>query len=90
MRPGVSQKGHLGARVVRQDPQREMTHTIYTIGSSNRAWDEFLAVLLAYEIRAVVDVRAFPAGFKPNLDPSETQALPPQLRVMIDANLMYN
>lgn len=62
MRPGVLRKGHLGARVLRQDAQREMTHTIYTIGSSNRTWDEFLAVLAAYEIRAVVDVRAFPVS----------------------------
>jgi uncharacterized protein (DUF488 family) len=36
--------------------------TIYTIGSSTRTWEVFLAVLAAYGIRALVDVRRFPVS----------------------------
>lgn len=39
-----------------------MDRTIYTIGSSTRTWEEFLAVLRAYGIQALVDVRAFPVS----------------------------
>ena len=39
-----------------------MTPTIYTIGTSTRTWDEFLQLLRAYGIRALVDVRAFPVS----------------------------
>jgi uncharacterized protein (DUF488 family) len=40
----------------------QMAPTIYTIGSSTRTWEEFLAVLVAYGIKALADVRAFPVS----------------------------
>lgn len=39
-----------------------MSRTIYTIGSSTRTWEGFLAILAAYGIQALVDVRAFPVS----------------------------
>jgi uncharacterized protein (DUF488 family) len=39
-----------------------MTMTIWTIGHSTRTSDEFLAVILAHEIEAVVDVRRMPGS----------------------------
>lgn len=33
---------------------------IYTIGTSNRGWEEFMGILKAYSIEEVVDVRRFP------------------------------
>jgi uncharacterized protein (DUF488 family) len=35
-------------------------NAIYTIGTSNRRIEEFIEVLIHYEIRLVVDVRSFP------------------------------
>lgn len=35
---------------------------VYSIGSSNRAFGEFLAILRAYEIQVVADVRRFPVS----------------------------
>ncbi len=37
-----------------------MHSRIYTIGSSTRSWEEFLATLAAYGIRALAGVRALP------------------------------
>jgi len=34
--------------------------TIYTIGHSTRAWDDFVSVLTAHHIATLVDIRAFP------------------------------
>jgi uncharacterized protein (DUF488 family) len=36
--------------------------TIWTIGHSTRTWDELRAVLAAYDIEAVADVRRFPGS----------------------------
>lgn len=43
----------------------ETTHTeptLYTIGHSNRTWEEFLVLLRAHEIRALADIRRFPGS----------------------------
>lgn len=37
---------------------------IYTIGHSTRAWDEFVALLHEHAVKAVADVRRFPASRK--------------------------
>ncbi len=34
--------------------------TIFTIGHSNRSWEDFLAILQAHGIRTLVDIRHFP------------------------------
>ena len=39
-----------------------MSRTIWTIGHSTRAWDEFVALLRHHGIRAVADVRSFPGS----------------------------
>jgi uncharacterized protein (DUF488 family) len=39
-----------------------MAKIVYSIGSSNRAFVEFLAILRAYEIQIVADVRRFPVS----------------------------
>ena len=36
--------------------------TIYTVGHSNRSWEEFVELLSHHRIRALVDVRAFPSS----------------------------
>lgn len=36
--------------------------TLYTIGHSNRTWDEFLGLLRAHGVKAVADVRRFPGS----------------------------
>lgn len=36
--------------------------TIYTLGHSNRSWEEFLCLVRAMGIRQVVDVRRFPVS----------------------------
>ena len=38
--------------------------TIYSLGHSNRSLDEFLALLKAYTLEVLVDVRAFPSSRK--------------------------
>lgn len=35
---------------------------IFTVGSSNRTWDEFLSLLKIYRIQALADVRRFPTS----------------------------
>ena len=39
-----------------------MEKLIYTLGTSNRPWEEFLNLLRAYTIEIVVDVRSFPTS----------------------------
>ena len=39
-----------------------MTVTVWTVGHSTRSLPEFLAILTAYEIEAVADVRRFPGS----------------------------
>src|SRR4051794_18710635 len=39
-----------------------MDETVWTIGHSTRTIEEFLGVLLAYDIEAIADVRRFPAS----------------------------
>jgi len=41
---------------------RDMTVTVWTVGHSTRSLPEFLAILAAYEIEAVADVRRFPGS----------------------------
>jgi uncharacterized protein (DUF488 family) len=41
---------------------RGMTVTVWTVGHSTRSLHEFLAILAAYEIEAVADVRRFPGS----------------------------
>lgn len=50
--------------------------TIYTVGHSNREPEEFLALLDAYGIKALVDVRAFPVSRKfPHFSQERLRAL---------------
>ncbi len=41
-----------------------MVRTIYTIGHSNRSFEEFVKILLSYKISTVIDVRRFPTSKK--------------------------
>jgi uncharacterized protein (DUF488 family) len=41
-----------------------MENTIYTIGHSNKSFEEFLTLLQQYHIQAVADVRRFPGSKK--------------------------
>jgi uncharacterized protein (DUF488 family) len=41
---------------------RDMTVTVWTVGHSTRSLPEFLAILAAYGIEAVADVRRFPGS----------------------------
>ncbi len=43
---------------------RDVGVVIYTLGHSNRSWEEFLELLAHYRIQALVDVRAFPSSRK--------------------------
>ena len=36
--------------------------TVYTLGTGLRSAEDFIEILLAYEIRAVIDVRSFPVS----------------------------
>ena len=38
--------------------------TIYTLGHSNRSFEDFLAILQAHRIEVLVDIRSFPASRK--------------------------
>lgn len=52
--------------------------TIYTIGHSNHTFEEFVALLEAYEIRIIADIRSFPGSRKfPHFNRSDLEkALP--------------
>src|SRR5579862_8827591 len=39
-----------------------MNFDVYTMGFSNRTWDETLEILVAYEIKRVVDIRTLPGS----------------------------
>ncbi|MBN2090949.1 DUF488 domain-containing protein [candidate division KSB1 bacterium] len=39
-----------------------MNKLIYTIGHSNRTWDEFISLLKHFEIQLLVDVRRYPGS----------------------------
>ncbi len=39
-----------------------MAFDVYTIGFSNRTWDEMLEILRAFEIRRLVDIRTLPGS----------------------------
>jgi uncharacterized protein (DUF488 family) len=48
--------------------------SIYTLGTSRRSEEDFIEILLAYDIRSVIDVRSFPRSRIPifrreNLEP---------------------
>ncbi|MEO8247869.1 MAG: DUF488 domain-containing protein [Burkholderiales bacterium] len=45
-----------------RDEQRPLT--VWTIGHSNRSWDEFTALLAAHRIEAIADVRRFAGSRK--------------------------
>lgn len=45
-----------------QGQARAMSSRIFTIGSSTRRWEEFLAVLAAFGIQALADLRRFPVS----------------------------
>jgi uncharacterized protein (DUF488 family) len=36
--------------------------TLYTVGHSNRTWDEFVALVRAHHVTAIADVRRFPGS----------------------------
>jgi len=36
--------------------------SIFTLGTSNRSWEEFIRLLRAYRIEMVIDVRSFPTS----------------------------
>lgn len=48
--------------------------TLWTVGHSTRAWEEFLAVLAAHGIEAIADVRRFPGSRRYPWFASETLA----------------
>lgn len=39
-------------------------HLLFTVGHSNRSFEDFLAILKAHRIERVIDVRRFPASRK--------------------------
>jgi len=39
-----------------------MSHTVYTIGTSNRSLEEFIGLLEYYKIEVAIDVRSFPTS----------------------------
>ena len=39
-----------------------MGKDIFTLGTSNRSWEEFIRLLQAYRIEMVIDVRSFPTS----------------------------
>lgn len=41
-------------------------NTIYTLGSGLRTAEDFIEILLSYEIRSVIDVRSFPRSKMPH------------------------
>ncbi len=60
MRPGVPDTGCLGEALFIEDQVGAMQSRIFTIGSSTRTREEFLAILAAYAIRALADGPALP------------------------------
>ncbi len=40
----------------------DQARTIWTVGHSTRAWEEFIALLRAHDIQAIADVRRFPGS----------------------------
>jgi len=38
--------------------------TVFTIGHSNRSWEDFLSILKAHGIRTLIDIRRFPSSAK--------------------------
>jgi len=48
---------------------------IYTLGTSNRSWDEFVEILKSYHIELVVDVRRFPKSHWEWFSKEKMQAL---------------
>lgn len=59
MRTGAITRRRIFSHVFAEDVSMEPT-TLYTIGHSTHAIDEFLAMLRAYSIEALVDVRTVP------------------------------
>jgi uncharacterized protein (DUF488 family) len=52
--------------------------TIYTVGHSNRSFDEFLALLRRFEIETLVDIRRFPGSRKfPHFDRNNLESVLP-------------
>jgi uncharacterized protein (DUF488 family) len=45
-----------------EDLSTKTSRVIYTLGTSNRAIDEFVSLLDAYDITGIVDVRRFPGS----------------------------
>lgn len=45
-------------------PGDEKTLQLFTVGHSNRSFDEFLSLLKAFEVRVVADIRRYPSSRK--------------------------
>jgi len=57
---------------------------IYTIGHSNRSWEEFTALLKKFEVRIVADIRSLPGSKKfPHFDRENME------RALPDSGLKY-
>lgn len=56
--------------------QLNTKHTIYTIGHSTHSFEKFLAMLTAYQIKVLVDIRSLPGSKKfPQFDKENLQQL---------------
>ena len=53
-------------RLFSSQPRPEIKIFIYSVGTSDRSFDEFLSLLLEHEIEAGVDVRSFPVSRFPH------------------------
>ncbi len=59
-RPGMKE---LGNRKKKKAPSfRAGIYGVYTLGSSNRTWKEFIEILKFYNIEVLIDVRRFPTS----------------------------
>lgn len=54
-------------------PHPETEYVIYTLGTSNRSFDEFLTLLREHEIKVGVDVRSFPTSRFPHFKREDLQ-----------------
>ena len=63
------------ARLSPYHPSPEKGHVLYTLGTSNRSFDEFLALFKEHGIEAGVDIRSFPTSRFPHFKKESLQTL---------------
>lgn len=54
---------------------KKSTKTIYTLGTDRRTEEDFIEILHAYEIRALIDVRRFPRSKIPIFNKEKLESL---------------